>query len=181
MNLVFDLGYERKRIRERHDDSENERRYDAYDARAEFTPRYRSIITMTYHQSEDEYLGRNIFSPAVWWEERWAHWIFGKVGFSYGFTEDSISGFARTKSRLTPQMSVTLRARDLPVLGYVELGTDLSLTRTTGSDITEEVKYSGSFQLDIRPIHLLRLKTKLDLGYANELSTNVLITLIGTF
>ena len=183
VTLLLDLSYERTREISRVLDSSNKAERDRYDVKAEYNPRFRSTFTLQYGQTYNRYdpLSSNRdYSPAAWWEERWAHWVFTKAGFSYWYGKNWMGLIGRTQSSLNPQLSATFRAKGFPVLGYVEFSSDLGLLRST-YDSSRTTQYTGTFQLDVRPIHLLRLKTKLELGYADELSTNLLITLIGTF
>ncbi|MFQ5906362.1 MAG: hypothetical protein ACE5JA_07295, partial [bacterium] len=186
ISLLIDLGYEKTREERRILDSGNGLKRDRYDARAEYAPRYRSTITLYYDQMHDRrspVSSGRAFSPSAWWEERWTSWMFTKTGLSYRYQDDSVGVMGSTRSHLSPWISATLRAGGLPFLGDIELTADCSVTRMDCSNLSpsEQTLYESSFQLDIKPPHLLRLKTKLDVSYGDDWGTNLLVTLSGTF
>ncbi|TET47728.1 hypothetical protein E3J62_00585 [candidate division TA06 bacterium] len=183
VTLLLDFSYQKTREMSRVLDSFNGTERDRYEGKAEYIPRYRSTFTLQHGQTRDRYSplsSRIDYSSSAWWEERWTYWVFTKTGFSHWYAKNWEGSIGSAQSSLNPQLSATFRAKKFPLLGNVELSSDLGLRRST-NDSSVTMQYAGGFQLDIKPIHLLRLKTKLDLGYVDGLSTNLVITVTGTF
>ena len=186
--LVFllDFGYESTRGREEIVDSQTRTARDRYTARAESRPRFRSTVTFYYDMAREEenpMVASRTLSPSVWWEERWAAWILSKATLSYTTRLDSLGVLETRTSSYLPQISTTLRAREVPLLGDLEFTTDASVRRTYLSEemASESTVYGTSFAIDLKPRRLLRLKAELDLSYESELTETAMITVSGTF
>jgi hypothetical protein len=184
--IILDLGYERTREREEVVDSQNGTARDRYTGKVEYRPRFRSVVTLYYDMAREEespVASSRTLSPSAWWEERWAPWMLSKATLSYATRQDSLGVIETKSSSLIPQISATMRAREVPLVGDLELTTDASIRRTYSFSgaTSESTIYGSSFAIDVKPRRLVRLKVELDLSYEFELTKTAMISLSGTF
>jgi hypothetical protein len=145
-----------------------------YPSQLEVRPRFRSVLTTEVIVEQEKTIGarRRVRTlPTFRWEERWRENLLSKVTLIYS-RETTREGVIETVSTaITPGLGLTLRYDRLSILGGFDLSEDISITSLktrTWSGETSNVIYSSQLRIEVRPVKVMKVRTRYGVTYETE-------------
>lgn len=145
-----------------------------YPNQLEIRPRFRSVVTTDLNVERETTIGvrkRERILPTFRWEERWRGSFLSKLSFIYSRERTQEGEIEAASTAITPGLGLTLRYDRVSLLGGVDLSEDISvssLKTRTWSGETSTLKYSSQLRLELRPVAVMKLRTRVGVTYETD-------------